>query len=302
MRTTLAVLVLLLAGCTTFRHPPRVDPIDQQEQMLARVQETARQAVLDASKEVGAAQTKVLQEKDHQLQAAANSNAGAQIAAAGITGRVGEVVRNKLEETAAVLPEARLTPAQVAALLVQLDELKTSAADLEKQHQAALIEAARVRNEARMAEEKLAATQVALDTIKETAAKQIQQATQQLAETAKKEAVLARDAEAEAKDRAALNTKLLYLFCGTGILLLLGGGAAFLPQLGGPHPTISAVAVVLGVTLIGLGYYLPQLPLWVPIVFGVFVCIGVPLGMYWAFRRGLFTEPPEQIGDIKLAK
>ena len=293
--------LLLVTACTTNRHPI-ADPLARQEAQLAAVKEAAKQAVLEASATVTAAKQAELAAKDQQLQAAADSNAGAQLAASSVPGRVGEVVRNEIDETAAVLPAARLTVKQVQVIQDELNEAKVSNQQLAEQHVKDLAAAEKLRVEVDAAKSKATLAENALSTVQSSVASQVQTATEQLADAAKQQALIAREAEANARDKAALDTKLMYLLCGTGILLLLGAAAICLPQLGGPHPSISVASGAVGVLLIGLGYYIPQIPLWVPIVAGVVIALSLPVGMIWAFRRGLFTELPEKIGDIPLPK
>lgn len=301
IKLALLIVAVTLVGCV---HRTAVkDPVAEEAARLEAVKAAAHQAVLDASAQVGTAQAAVIAQKDSQLQAAANSNAEAALASAGVAGRQGTVVRDCIAETAATLgKKPQLTPERVTQLMNELDEAKTSAANLRAQHEVDMTAASQLAAKADAAESKLRVTATALDTVKSTTAATVLKATEQLAAAAKSEAIRARDAEQDAKSRAELNRNLMYVLCGFGALLIVGGVASLLPQLGGPHFTIAGAAGFAGIVLIGLGYYLPQLPLWVPTVVAVVVCVVLPVAMYFAYRRGLFTELPEKIGDIALPK
>lgn len=301
LRFSLVGLLLIASACQISRKP-QVNPLDHQEQQLAEVRAAAAEAIRKASADLQDSEEKVRIAQQEQLQQAANSNGKSSMAARTLPGRAGEVTRIHIRETAEVLPPAQLTTDDVASLLEDLDELATTNEQLQAKHTEALAELKGVREKADGLQEQLVTAKEALHSVEGTAGAQVLAATEKYAESAKKIALVAQEEAAKAKDKAALDQKLMYLLCGVGILLCIGAGVALLPQLGGPHLSISGVAGVLGVSLICLGYYIPQLPLWLPITFGAFVCIATPIAMWIAFRKGVFTDAPEKIGDQLLVK
>ncbi len=115
----------------------------------------------------------------------------------------------------------------------------------------------------------------------------------------------ARDVELEAnrKSQTELLAKQTKWLTFVGIALIVGG--VLLNVLPEPfrQTRIGIALGFCGLLLNIISRLLLSIPQWAyQVLFGgvVLACFAIPIGMFWAYRAGLFQKPPEQVGDFKI--
>jgi hypothetical protein len=280
----------------------RASDVEQKTVTIEQMRTEMKNAVETGLTKVIESKDKVIEENHNQLQEASNRTYSLAVTVAQIDlkGRPGDLLQQKTEQVQSVLPAptAKVVQTELATVRKQLDTQRTTNEDLTKQHQKLLGEAEALKTRATQAENLASQASEAVVTTQTTYQKKIDSEQEQRFKLQMKNQQETDEALAKAESSKAEKARMQKIMSGVGIALIVVGLALAYFR----HFIIGAVSGAIGTLFITLGYFITQIEPWV--FWTAFIGIGIvaPALMWFAYRRGLFQEPPAQVGDYEVKK